>query len=147
MRLLLLAVVLLTAVGARTEPAVLVMTLTGITEARGTLIVALHHSAETFMNDEAQPAELRRVKVATTGDLTVRFENMSTGRCAVAAFHDVNDNGALDTNFFYMPTERYGFSRDDNIIMPPTFDEASFEVKPGGNAVTVKLRTASLLGG
>jgi len=44
---------------------------------------------------------------------------------AIAAYHDVNDNGQLDRNSFGIPSERYGFTRDARgITGPPTFEDA-----------------------
>jgi uncharacterized protein (DUF2141 family) len=44
---------------------------------------------------------------------------------AIAAYHDVNNNGQLDRNAFGIPSERYGFSRDARgITGPPSFDDA-----------------------
>jgi len=44
---------------------------------------------------------------------------------AIAAYHDVNDNGQLDRNSFGIPSERYGFTRDARgITGPPTFEDS-----------------------
>jgi uncharacterized protein (DUF2141 family) len=44
---------------------------------------------------------------------------------AIAAYHDVNDNGKLDRNAIGIPSERYGFSRDARgVTGPPSYAEA-----------------------
>ena len=44
---------------------------------------------------------------------------------AIAAFHDVNDNGKLDRNAFGIPSERYGFTRDARgATGPPSYEDA-----------------------
>lgn len=44
---------------------------------------------------------------------------------AIAAYHDVNDNGELDRNAFGIPSERYGYTRDARgITGPPTYEDS-----------------------
>lgn len=44
---------------------------------------------------------------------------------AIAVFHDRNNNGKLDKNFFGSPIEAYGFSNNvRNIFSAPSFEQA-----------------------
>jgi uncharacterized protein (DUF2141 family) len=50
-------------------------------------------------------------------------------RIAIAAYHDVNDNGELDKNALGIPSERYGFTGGARgLTGPPSFDEAVIEI-------------------
>jgi len=60
-------------------------------------------------NGEVLSAEIHPV---TGKSVTLRFDSLSPGPRAVRLFHDENSNGKLDTNFFGIPTEGYGFSNN-----------------------------------
>jgi uncharacterized protein (DUF2141 family) len=48
---------------------------------------------------------------------------------AIAAYHDVNDNGTLDRNAIGIPSERYGFTRDARgITGPPSYEDAMITI-------------------
>jgi len=77
----------------------------------------------------------------TTATATITFTDVSEGRHAIKAFHDVNDNGELDTNWMGIPTEPYGFSNDAmGTFGPPSFQDASFLVEPGANTTRFKMK-------
>ena len=77
---------------------------------------------------------------AKAGDLV--FAGLAPGEYAIAAFHDEDRDGDLNTNLLGMPTEGYGFSNEARgTFGPPGFDAAAFTIKAGENrpAVTVRL--------
>lgn len=58
------------------------------------------------------------------------FRQVPPGKWAVRLYHDENDNGKLDTNFFGIPTEGYGFSNNvQGRFGPPSFDRRLFEIQ------------------
>ncbi len=60
----------------------------------------------------------------------VHFEEVLDGEYAVKVFHDVNNNGKLDTNWMGVPKEPYGFSNDAmGTFGPPSWEQARFTVK------------------
>jgi uncharacterized protein (DUF2141 family) len=72
--------------------------------------------------------------------IRVTVGNLPPGRYALAVFHDVNDNGKLDTNLLSMPTEPWGFSRDAvGNFGPPSFDQAAVELAGQGASITIKV--------
>ena len=78
---------------------------------------------------------------ARFGEVTIRIEGISPGTYAIQVFHDENDNGMIDRNFFGMPTEGMGFSNDARFHFgPPRFDDAAVDVGPGERAVAIRLR-------
>ncbi len=56
------------------------------------------------------------------------FVGVEPGTYAIAVIHDENLNGELDTNFFGVPKEGYGFSGGAEVSMlsAPSFSEAEF---------------------
>lgn len=93
---------------------------------QGFVAAALYASAESWMK---QPLKGGRA-AATAGKVVLVFRDLAPGRYALAAQHDENGNGRLDSNVVGIPTERYGFSRDTRRPMgPPTFDDAAVDLQ------------------
>ncbi|TVR10794.1 MAG: DUF2141 domain-containing protein [Salinarimonadaceae bacterium] len=80
-----------------------------------------------------------RFQPARRGEMTFVFENIPAGVYAVAAYHDVNGNGVLDTNFLGIPREPYGFSNDAGRRGPPNFNSAQVPVNPPRATINVRL--------
>ncbi len=63
---------------------------------------------------------------ASASSVIYEFKNLEGGLYAVSVYHDSNDNRHLDTNFFGVPTEGYGFSKNvSGVFSAPSFEEAS----------------------
>ena len=71
---------------------------------KGDLFIELSDDQGEVISAEIHPV--------TGKSVTVRFDSLSPGPRAVRLFHDENSNGTLDTNFFGIPTEGYGFSNN-----------------------------------
>lgn len=104
------------------------LTVRGIEKMKGSVLVAVYNSEESFMKKH-----LVAKKVNVSGsEVTVVFENVKPGDYAITTFHDENNNNKLDTNFFGIPNESYGFSNDARgAFGPPSFEKA--KVKVDGN--------------
>ena len=78
---------------------------------------------------------------AALGTVQVTLKGIPPGTYALQSFHDENDNGVLDRNFFGMPREGLGFSRDAVMHFgPPSFDAAAFLVGRSAVAMGFSLR-------
>jgi uncharacterized protein (DUF2141 family) len=78
---------------------------------------------------------------AARGVTTVLVRDVPPGVYAVQAYHDRNDNHAVDRNIFGLPTEAVGFSNDAPIRMaPPKFKSAAFDYDGGEKTITLQLR-------
>jgi uncharacterized protein (DUF2141 family) len=112
---------------------------TGLENARGLVSIGLHGPSDDFPSPAAM-VEGRNVPAAA-GEVTVTFRDVPPGRYAVAVFHDVDGDGALDTGALGLPAEPYGFSRDARgRFGPPDFDRAAFDLGDGAVEVRVALR-------
>lgn len=68
------------------------------------------------------------------------FKNLPSGTYAIAALHDANSNGKLDTNFLGIPKEDFGASNDAKASFgPPKYQDAKFEVD-GSKQISIKMR-------
>ncbi len=123
---------------AEGKAAELSVEIAGIRSGQGSVFVAVHGSgsAETFP-DEA--GAVYRVELpAASGSARFALLDVASGRYAIAAFHDENGNGELDTNMLGMPTEGFGISNDpDATFGPPGFEESAFDL--GSEPSTVRI--------
>jgi uncharacterized protein (DUF2141 family) len=107
--------------------------------AQGNVFVGLYASPAKFLQGNQSDAQ-RKVK-ASTGPITVSFDNLPAGTYAVGAFHDENANDHLDTNFLGLPTEGYALSNGVRAVMAkPTFQQAAFTVGNGDKPVALHIR-------
>ncbi len=100
----------------------LTLDVVGMKEKKGNLLISVYDSAEDYLK--------KPVKTFTTpvDALTKRVViDLETGTYAVVIYQDLNSNGKVDRNFFRLPTEPCGFSRDARPKMgPPRYKPASF---------------------
>ena len=119
----------------------LVVRIEGVRSADGDIRVAVHRrAAGVDFPDSAGAVKAAMRPAAETGDLV--FAGLPPGDYAIAAFHDEDRDGDLNTNLLGMPTEGYGFSNDARgMFGPPGFDAAAFTINARDErpAVTVKL--------
>lgn len=90
----------------------------------GTILGGLH-TADTFMKG---PGVESAIASASTGEVTLTFENVAAGTYAIMVMHDANDNKQMDMEANGMPKENYGTSGEMNLYGPPSFDSAKFEL-------------------
>ena len=75
------------------------------------------------------------------GFVIATFENLRLGTYALSLYHDENNNGMLDTNFFGIPKEPYGFSNDARgTFGPPKYTAAQFEFIKDGQQVEIRVK-------
>jgi uncharacterized protein (DUF2141 family) len=113
------------------------VTIEGIHSSDGVVMAGLFDSASAFPQKFLEG----RSTAAKAPSVTLIFENVQPGRYAISAFHDLNNNGRLDTGAFGIPKEPYGFSRDARGVMgPPAFDEAAFDVPVEGISLVIHVK-------
>ena len=117
----------------------IVVTITGLKSNEGGVYVGLYATPSKFLNG-AQVDVMKKVR-ASTGPITVAFDNLPAGTYAVGAYHDENNNNHLDTNLLGLPTEGYALSNGVRAVTSkPTFQQASFTVGNDGAAVSLQIR-------
>lgn len=117
----------------------LIVELTGFRNDRGHARVALYLDPADF----PKPVDTSRLRsadaVISQGNATVTFSDLRPGPVAVAAFHDENDNGKMDTNFLGLPKEGYGFSNDPRLMRAPRFDDARVKLGEGETRIRIPI--------
>lgn len=115
------------------------VTISGLHSAQGNVFVGLYATPSKFLNGTQNDA-MRRVP-ASTGPMTVVFDNLPPGTYAVGAYHDENGNEHLDTNFLGLPEEGYALSNGVRAVTSkPTFQQAAFTVGDQGAAIALHIR-------
>ena len=123
--------------GNKKDTPVLNIEVTNIRSAEGKIMVAIFDNKEHYLDEHyAIPAE---AVVTQTGTLVIPVE-IPFGDYAISAFHDVNDNGKLDTNGVGIPKEPYGFSNGKKgTFGPPSFKRALFSFSEDGQLHRIKM--------
>jgi uncharacterized protein (DUF2141 family) len=119
----------------------LTVTVTGIADDTGSVVVAVFDSADNWLGTKVGTPAFLDVSREVAGETELLFliEDLPAGSYALSIFHDVNANGELDSNFIGYPKEPFGFSAPMGRFGPPSFIEASIEVKEGLNEITIAI--------
>lgn len=131
--LLLAATVLTAPVALASE---LTVNVDGIADAKGTIMLGLFDEA-TYNGDGA----VNGANLKVEGDrVSVTFDNLTPGEYAVRLYHDLNDDGEMNTNPFGMPTEPFAFSNDARgRFGPAKWEAAKFSVSADGTTHTITM--------
>lgn len=114
-----------------TATASLVVRVHGFRNARGNGKLAVWRTKHGFPADETKAVERVLVPIVN-GEGLVVIEGIEPGPCAVAVFHDENDDGKVDLGIFGIPREGLGISRDARgVFGPPTFEASKLVLAAG----------------
>lgn len=95
--------------------------------ATGAVMIALYDSEDAY--EGGAPSRVARIDIEK-GERSTVFEGLASGSYGIKAFHDVNNNGKMDTNPFGMPVEPYAFSNNAVGNMGPAkWDRAHFTIE------------------
>ena len=126
--------------GAAPAPgAKLTVTVAGIRSDRGSIFCELFAGPSGYPKDATKAIQLKQVAISQKAASCV-FEGLGPGTYAVAAYHDENGNGKLDTNFLGIPSEGVAASNDAKGTMgPPSFEKAKLTVATVDLGITIHL--------
>ncbi|MBA3942086.1 MAG: hypothetical protein C0520_12825 [Sphingopyxis sp.] len=112
---------------ASAPPPTLEVSVTGLRNAKGQLLVCLTANPKAFPDCSKDAGSVRlAVKAADAGDFVLHAP--AAGTYAIAVVHDENSNNRMDLALF-LPKEGFGFSRNPTITVgAPSFRSASFAV-------------------
>ncbi len=120
------------------DDATLTVSVTGLRNQKGNVLVCLTANAKAFPDCSKDPAAHKRtVRASAAGSIS--FTGLTDGTYALSLIHDENANGKLDTALA-IPKEGFGFSRNPKITFgPPKFASAAFALS-GSATQTVKMK-------
>ena len=112
----------------------------GIRNSTGTVACALFESSDGFPSEYLRSATNVMVIKIRQSQARCDFEDIPPGTYAMAVVHDENMNGKLDTNWFGVPTEGYGFSNNARgVLSAPSFSDAKFNYDGRNTELTMSL--------
>jgi uncharacterized protein (DUF2141 family) len=122
---------------AQTPPEATVrVSVTNIDAQQGFIMVGLYDEANWGQN-----AAVRARVPVSSGAVAFNLAAPAPGRYAIRMFHDVDSDGAMDTNVIGIPTEPIGFSNNAPLQFgPPSFAAAAFNVTASGAVQSIALR-------
>lgn len=104
------------------------VTVQGVRNREGHVLLALFASPDGFPRDVDKAVQQMESHI-DSNSVTFTIPDVPPGRYACSALHDKNDNRKMDTKFFGIPKEGYGFSQNARgRFGPPGFDKAAFDV-------------------
>jgi len=96
---------------------------------KGELIIAVFNSSDGFPNDNKKIYISKKLSIIDSKLLKFTIPLPKNGTYAIAVIHDENKNEKLDTNFFGVPTEGYGFSNNKTgVFGAPSFKDCAFSL-------------------
>jgi uncharacterized protein (DUF2141 family) len=119
------------------ESATIDVTISGLRNDRGVVRLALCPADAPF--PDCGTAGVTQAVAIRNRSATARLTDIAPGPYAIAAFHDENRNGKLDT-FLDIPREGFGFSQNPPLRpRAPKFAECSFAAA-GTHAIAITMR-------
>lgn len=92
----------------------------------GQMLIGLYDSGDNWLKKIYKSGKGKIID----GKSSFAFVDVPDGVYAISTFHDENNDGKLETNFFGIPSEDTGASNDAPARFgPPKWKDAKFEVK------------------
>jgi len=114
----------------------LTVTVEGIAQTQGSIMLGLFDETSYKGDGAVNGANL----VVESDSVSVTFEGLEPGEYAVRLYHDLNDDGEMNTNPFGIPTEPYAFSNDaKGRFGPAKWEDAKFTVEADGTSHTITM--------
>ncbi len=117
----------------------LTVTVLNLRNNQGRVSVALYNKEEAFPKS---PDKALKIVFAPIKDkkVVVVFESLPPGEYAISVFHDENNNGKMDTNFFGIPKEGVGASNNARgHLGPPHYKDAKFNFSGGMQSISINM--------
>jgi uncharacterized protein (DUF2141 family) len=130
-------------VSCESESPSLRIKVSNVKKSKGIIVADLHDDVkENFLDWEKVVLRVRAT--AIEGETSFCMPVPTTGKYAVAVYHDKNSNAFFDKNFLGLPKERFGMSNNPKFTTKsPKFEQAIFNVPADGVDMEIKLRRTS----
>ncbi|MBN1799804.1 MAG: DUF2141 domain-containing protein [Spirochaetales bacterium] len=116
------------ALWAEKSESTLYITIKGLRNDNGKVLLALYDSEAGFPEDAEKAVDKAAVSIRN-GKAQAVFNLNRSGTYAVCVMHDENNNGSMDKGLFGIPLEGYGFSNDAmGVMSAPPFKDAAVKL-------------------
>jgi len=117
----------------------IIIEITGIENKGGIMMVGLFKETDKFLEI---PSFNKETIIKDESVISVKFENIPFDTYAISIYHDLNENGELDSNFIGIPKEPIGFSNNYfPKFGPPKFKKAAIDLNQKELELNVNLST------
>ena len=114
-----------------------------INKSKGVIWIGIYDSADDFLIKER--SILKKITINHTGTAKIMIPKLPYGEYAIALFHDINENGEMDSDFWGIPTEPFAFSGHiESKWRVPHYNEVKFYFWQRNNALKLKLKEWSI---
>ncbi len=121
----------------------MVVQVSGTHSTSGTLAILVFAEKKGFPADSSKAIRKGFFPIAESASspTLVVFQGLRPQKTyAISVYHDQNNNLRLDRNFFGVPQEQVGFSRNPRLgFGPPDFSQASFVLIENGQTIPIRL--------
>jgi uncharacterized protein (DUF2141 family) len=133
------AATLTSAAEATASPATLEVSIYGLRNMKGNVLVCVTANPRFFPDCSKDPKSFRAT-VPARDSAQVSFRGIALGTYAIALVHDENGNDKMDMAVF-IPKEGFGFSRNPAIRTgPPKFKAAAFAIDAAEVSQRIKMK-------
>ena len=106
----------------------------GLNSDEGKLFVALYDHRDDFLKNPYQGEIVEIIN----GKAIVEFSQLPQGTYAISSFHDENNNGLLDKNYFGIPKEPNACSNNAKARFgPPKYADAKFNLEKDETSIKI----------
>lgn len=106
----------------------LYVTVTGVPQATGDVLLGVWTTEGEFLSDQARVAGI--ILPARAGEVRFELTDLPPGRYAISVLHDKDRNGKMTKSMLGWPVEAYGFSNNArNTFSAPDFADCAFELR------------------
>jgi uncharacterized protein (DUF2141 family) len=122
-----------------TETGSLKILIDGFSNDKGSAMLALYDSKDTFTKSEnAVRSAMAEIK---GGKAEVLLKDLPFGTYAIKVFHDENGTKKLDTTLFGIPKQKYGFSNNARgVFGPATWAAAHFSFNQAEMTMSITVK-------
>lgn len=115
----------------------LTLSITNIRNLTGEIRIGVYNNKYSFPKKKEEYKTFSFPVKAGSEVFTIR--NLPKGEYAIAIFHDKNSDGKCNTDFWGIPEEGYGFSKNYRpVLFAPSFNDCKIELT-ANTQMTVKL--------
>ncbi|HXB30509.1 MAG TPA: DUF2141 domain-containing protein [Puia sp.] len=117
----------------------LTVTILDLKNNQGRVSVALYNKEAAFPKSPDKAVKILFAPIRDKKSIVV-FDSLPPGEYAISVYHDENNNGKMDTNFFGIPKEGVGASNDARgHLGPPHYKDAKFNFSGGIQSISIHI--------
>ncbi len=138
-KIVLIIISFLAIASAKSQTLTVTVTVNNVKSNKGVVTVCIFNK-ETGFPEKANLAYKCVNTTASKGTMQIKIEGIAAGNYAIAAYHDENSDGKVNTNFLGIPKEAAGASNGAKGKMgPPKFDDGIVTIDKTKTQITILL--------